>query len=73
MDEKSPPALGLQAVMADAQAEAQSATPQLAEVAELLEKEEYVRALGAFEGLEERVHYVGTVLSRFARHLGLLR
>jgi hypothetical protein len=73
MDDESPPTLRLQAIMADAQAEAKSATPQLAEVAELLENQEYARALGAFEGLEERVHYVGTVLRRFARHLGLLR
>ena len=60
-------------VLQDARQEAESATPQLQEVIELLGKEEYARAVGAFEGVEERVHYVGTVLRRFARHIGLPR
>jgi hypothetical protein len=60
-------------VLKDARQEADSAEVQLREVTELLLHEEYVRALGAFEGLEERVHYVGTILRRYTRHLGLRR
>ena len=70
MDNQEPPQI--QAIMADAQAEAESAAPQLKEVSELLHKQEYIRALGAFAGLEDRVHYVGLVLKRFARHVGLV-
>jgi UDP-N-acetylmuramoylalanine-D-glutamate ligase len=57
----------------DAAQEAESALAQLQEVTALMRNEEYMRALGAFEGLEDRVHYVGTVLARFARVLGLRR
>lgn len=58
-------------VLSDAREEAESASPQLQEVAELMGRAEYTRALGAFNGLEERVHYIGVVLRRFARYLGL--
>ena len=58
-------------VLSDAREEAESASPQLQEVTELMGRAEYTRALGAFNGLEERVHYIGVVLRRFARYLGL--
>jgi hypothetical protein len=64
---------GLLPIVKDASQEAESALAQLREVAQLLHAEEYIRALGAFEGLEDRVHYVGTVLSRFARAIGVRR
>jgi hypothetical protein len=67
------PPPGLLLIAEDASHEAESALAQLREVAELLNNEEYIRALGAFEGLEDRVHYVGCVLSRFARVIGLRR
>jgi hypothetical protein len=38
-----------------------------------LDQEDYTRALGAFDGLEDRVHYIGIVLRRFSRSLGLYR
>jgi hypothetical protein len=62
---------GVLTTLQDATHEASSALAQLREVTELLESEEYLRALGAFEGLEDRLHYVSTVLSRFARAIGL--
>ena len=67
------PPPGVLLIAQDASHEAASALAQLREVTELLQSEEYIRALGAFEGLEDRVHYVGTVLSRFARAIGLRR
>lgn len=67
------PPPGLQLVLKDASQEAESALAQLQEVSELLGKEEYIRALGAFETLEDRVRYVGIVLSRFARAIGVRR
>lgn len=67
------PPPGVLLTLQDASNEARSALAQLQEVAELLEREEYIRALGAFESLEARVHYIGTVLSRFARAIGLRR
>lgn len=67
------PTSGLPVVVKDALQEAECALAQLREVVELLGKEEYLRAVGAFDGLEDRVHYVGTVLSRFARASGLRR
>jgi len=60
-------------VLEDARQESECADAQLREVTELLGKEDYIRALGAFDGLEERVHYVGIVLRRFTRQLGLRR
>ena len=67
-----PPATVL-LVLKDARQEAESAESQLREVTELLDKEDFVRALGAFEGLEDRVHYTGMILRRFARYYGLRR
>jgi hypothetical protein len=67
------PPLGVLLIVKDASQEAESALAQLREVADLLREEEYIRALGAFDGLEDRVHYVGTVLSRFARVIGVRR
>lgn len=67
------PPPGVLLIAQDATQEASSALAQLREVTELLQNEEYLRALGAFEGLEDRVHYVGTVLSRFARAVGIRR
>jgi hypothetical protein len=67
------PAPGLPVVLKDALQEAECALAQLREVAELLQKEQYLQAVGAFDGLEDRVHYVGTVLSRYARATGLRR
>jgi len=64
------PPSGLLLMLKDAGHEAASARAQMQEVTELLSREEYVRAHGAFLGLEDRVQYVGTVLRRFARHLG---
>jgi hypothetical protein len=69
----NPPSAHVLSVLRDARVEAESAQPQLREVTELLGKEEYARALGAFDGLENRVHYVGIVLRRFARSIGLDR
>ena len=71
MNEEKLSVLALDAIMADARGEAASASTQLAEVAELLATGKYVRAIGAFDGIEERVHYIRVVLHRFARHLGL--
>jgi hypothetical protein len=68
-----PTAQHVLSVLRDAQEEAESALPQFQEVSDLLAKEEYTRALGAFDALEERVHYVGMILKRFARHTGLTR
>ena len=73
MAEDKPPAFHVLSVLRDARQEAESAEPQLREVTALLGTEDYVRALGAFEGLEDRVHYIGVVLQRFSRHLGLSR
>jgi hypothetical protein len=67
------PPPGLLAMLKDAGQEGESAQAQLREVTELLEKEEFIRALGAFDQLEARVHYVGTVLHRFARFIGVNR
>jgi len=67
------PPPGVLLTLQDATHEASSALAQLREVTELLESEEYIRALGAFEGLEDRIRYVGTVLPRFARAIGLRR
>jgi hypothetical protein len=67
------PPPGLLAMLKDAGQEAKSAHAQLQEVTELVSKEEFIRALGAFDQLEARVHYVGTVLSRFARFIGVHR
>jgi hypothetical protein len=73
MAEDKPPTLHVVSVLRDARQEAESAEPQFREVTELLRKEDYVQALGAFDGLEDRVHYIGVVLQRFSRHLGLSR
>jgi len=70
---ETPPSPHVLSVLRDAHAEAESAGPQLREVAELLGQEDYTRALGAFNGLEDRVHYIGIVLRRFSRSLGLRR
>lgn len=67
------PSAHVLSVLRDARVETESAEPQLREVAELLGREDYTRALSAFDGLEERVHYVGVVLRRFARSFGLHR
>jgi cephalosporin hydroxylase len=67
------PPSSLLLVVKDASHEAESALAQLREVAELLCAEEYIRALGAFDGLEDRVRYIGTVLARFARVVGVRR
>ena len=71
MTTEPPP--GVLLIVKDASQEAESALAQLREVAELMGTEEYIRAVGAFDGLEDRVHYVGTVLSRFARAIGMGR
>jgi hypothetical protein len=73
MEEGISPGVDLHTVMADARRESASALVQLEEVTELLGKQEYTRALGAFEGLDDRVHYVAVVLHRFSRHVGLSR
>jgi hypothetical protein len=67
------PPSGVLLMIKDALYEAESALAQLREVTELLGREEYIRALGAYDGLEDRVHYVGIVLSRFARVIGVGR
>ena len=73
MEKELSPELELDAVMADARREGASALVQLEEVTAMVGKQEYARALGAFQGLDDRVHYVAVVLHRFARHVGLHR
>jgi hypothetical protein len=67
------PSPSLLPILKDALREAESADAQLHEVKELLRQEEFIRALGAYDGLEERVHYIGTILSRFSRVIGIHR
>jgi hypothetical protein len=67
------PPTGLLLILKDATREAESALAQLHEVNDLLGREEFIRALAAFDGLEDRIHYVGIVLSRFARFIGVRR
>ena len=71
MTPEPPP--GLLLILKDASQEAESALAQLREVSELMGGEDHLQALGAFDGLEDRVHYVGTVLSRLARVIGVRR
>jgi hypothetical protein len=65
------PPPGLLLMFKDAALEAESALAQLREVNDLLIQEQYIRALGAYDGLENRIQYVGIVLSRFARFIGV--
>ena len=57
----------LQAVVTHCCQEAESAQKRLAEVVDCLRQGNHLGAAGAFDGLEDSIHYIGVVLKRAAR------